>query len=120
MDTLTCPIPDRRLASLPGPDTERRRHEQPIKPQTAEEAEFLEAYRELDEAGRAWLRWVTLTELGRRPGLDEASSEMEEPHRETGSRARGRRGGPPLSCAAVRPRRGPCLGRATVVHRMSR
>ncbi|MDP9354999.1 MAG: hypothetical protein M3R02_06890 [Chloroflexota bacterium] len=36
--------------SIPDDDDERTGH------QTPEEAEFLEAYRELDDAGRAWLR----------------------------------------------------------------
>ncbi len=46
----------------------------PLEPQTDQERELLEVYRALDNAGRAWLRWVALAELGRQspPGDDDA------------------------------------------------
>ncbi len=39
----------------------------PTAPQTAEEAEFVPAYRDLDEADRVLLWSALLTEVGRRP-----------------------------------------------------
>ncbi len=46
----------------------------PLEPQTDQERELLEAYRTLDDAGWAWLRWTALAELGRRshPSDDDA------------------------------------------------
>ena len=46
--------------------TDARGATNPIEPQTLEEAEFLAAYRELDEAGRVFLWSEVLAELGRR------------------------------------------------------
>ncbi len=36
-------------------------------PLTDQEAEFLEAYRELDESGQAWLTWAVQALRGRQP-----------------------------------------------------
>ncbi len=49
--------------------------EPPIEPETDQERELLEAYRDLDEAGRAWLQWVAFAELGRRSPPDEDDAE---------------------------------------------
>ncbi len=57
--------------SIPNDDDER------TGPQTPEEAEFLAAYHDLDEAGRVLVWSTILTELGRRP----ASAEEEARHR---------------------------------------
>ncbi len=40
--------------------------EPPIAPETDQERELLEAYRDLDEADKAWLQWAVLTEVSRR------------------------------------------------------
>lgn len=39
----------------------------PIEPETDEAAELLAIYRELDDAGRAWLQWAALALLSRQP-----------------------------------------------------
>ncbi len=53
--------PTRRDAGMSTPT------EPPIEPETDQERELLAAYRAQDAAGRAWLQWAGLAELGRQP-----------------------------------------------------
>lgn len=61
----------RAIGARPSPTDGALRRPPPV-PLTDEEAELLTIYRELDAAGRAWLQWAVLAELGQRadPGED--------------------------------------------------